>query len=49
MLFVDKFCSHLKYYNITHNIPDAVFKSDSLFNMNQTNVSLFKDNNLNEV
>ena len=44
MLFVYKFFSHLKYYNITHNIPDLVFKSDSLFNMNQVNACLFKVN-----
>ena len=25
MLFVNKFCSHLKYY-ITHEMPDLVFK-----------------------
>ena len=34
MLFANKFCSHLKYYNITHDIPDLVFKSDCLFNVN---------------
>ena len=27
MLFVNKFCSNLKYYNIKHDIPDLVFKS----------------------
>ena len=26
MLLVNKFCSHLKYYNITHDMPDLVFK-----------------------
>ena len=26
MVFVNKFCSHLKYYNITHDVPDLVFK-----------------------
>ena len=30
MLFVNKFCSNLKYYNITHDIPDLVLKSVSL-------------------
>ena len=27
MQFVTKFCSRLKYYNITHNMPDLIFKS----------------------
>ena len=49
MLFVYNFCSHLKYYNITHNIPDLVFKSNSLFNMNQANACLFKVNNQNKI
>ena len=26
MLLVNKFCSHLKYYTITHDMPDLVFK-----------------------
>ena len=26
MLFVDNFCPHLKYCNITHDIPDLVSK-----------------------
>ena len=34
MLFVNKFCSRLKYYKITHDIPDFVFKSICLFDMN---------------
>ena len=49
MLFVYKLCSHLKYHNITHNMPDLVFKSDCLFNINQASVCLFKVNNYNEV
>ena len=26
MLFVNKFCSHWKYYNIKHDIPDLASK-----------------------
>ena len=37
-------CSHLKYYNRTHDIPDLVFKSAYLFNINTANVCLFKVN-----
>ena len=33
MLFVNKFCSHLKYNNIMHFIPDIAFKSACFFNM----------------
>ena len=42
MLFVNKFFSHLKYCNITHDIPGLVFKSVYLFSMNPANVCLFK-------
>ena len=28
MLFVNKFWSHINYYNITHDIPDLVFKHE---------------------
>ena len=45
MLFVNKFLSHLNYYNVTHDIPDLVFKSVYLFNMNPTNLCRFKVNN----
>ena len=34
MPFLDKFCSDWKYYNITHGIPDLVFKSVCPFNIN---------------
>ena len=33
MLFVEKFWSHLNYYNKANDIPDLVFKSVYLFNM----------------
>ena len=45
MLFVNKFWPHLNYYKITHDIPDLVFKSVYLFNMNPANLCLFKVNN----
>ena len=32
----------LNYYNITHDIPDFVFKIVYLFNMNPANVCLLK-------
>ena len=34
MLFVKKFCSNRKYYNITHDILDLAFKGVFLFKMN---------------
>ena len=34
MLFVNTFCSHWKYYNIMHDIPDLAFKSAFIFSMN---------------
>ena len=40
MSFVKKFCSHWKYCNVTHDLPDLVFRSVSLFNMNPANVCL---------
>ena len=47
MLFVNKFWSHITYYNITHDILDLVFKSvlKNLFNINPENVFLFKVDN----
>ena len=45
MILVDKFWSHLNYYNLTHDTPDLVFESVYLFNMNPANVCLFKVNN----
>ena len=38
MLFVNKFCSYWKYYNITRDIPDLTFKSVYIFSMNPANV-----------
>ena len=49
MLFVNKFWSRINYYNITHDIPDLVFKSVYLFNMNPENVCLFKGDNYKKV
>ena len=49
MLFVNKFWSHINHDNITHDIPDLVFKSVELFNMNPENVCLFKVNDLKKV
>ena len=48
MLFVNKFCSHLKQY-IMHGMPNLAFKNVCHFNMNQANVCLFKVNNQNKV
>ena len=48
MLFVKKFCSHIKCYNITRDMPDLIFRSVYLFNMNPANVCLFKANNYNK-
>ena len=44
MLFVNKFCSYLKYNNITHDIPNLILKRVCLFNMNPANVYLLKIN-----
>ena len=44
MIFINKFWSHINYYNITYDIPDLVFKSLS-FNINPENVCLFKVDN----
>ena len=49
MLLVNKFWSHINYYNITHDIPDLVFKSVYLFNMNQETGCLFKVDNQKKV
>ena len=45
MLLVNKFWSHINYYNITHDMHDLVFKIVYLFSMNPENVCLFKVNN----
>ena len=45
MLFVNKFWSHLNYHSVTLDIPDLVFESVYLFNMNPTNLCLFKVSN----
>ena len=37
----------LVYYNIVHYLPELVFKSVDLFDMNPANVCLFKVNNCN--
>ena len=49
MLFVNKFWPHKNYYNITHYMPDLVFKSIYLFNMNPDNVFLLKVDNSKRV
>ena len=42
MLFVNKFCSRLKYYNITHHILNLVFKSVSRFKRTQQTFACLK-------
>ena len=50
MLSVNKFWSHINYYNTTHDIPDLVFENVYLiFNKNPENVGLFKVNNQEKV
>ena len=31
MMFVNKFCSHFNYYNLTYDTPDLVFESVYLY------------------
>ena len=51
MLFVTNVTNfgHLHCYNIAHDIPDLVFKSIYLCNMNPAKLCLFKVNNLKKV
>ena len=49
MLFVNKFWSHINYYNITYDITDHFFKSVYLFNMNLETVCLFNVDNEKKV
>ena len=42
MLFVNKLCSHLIYYNITHDMPDLVVKNVWLFNMSRAKFACSK-------
>ena len=44
-LFVKKFGSHLKRYNVMHDIPYLAFKSLCIFKKNPAKVFLFRVNN----